>query len=152
MGLDMYLTKKTYVGAKYKDMTGSNLNLVVDGKPVNIDVNKVSYISEEVGYWRKFNALHGFIINKYAGGVDECQEIYLNLEQLQEILNACKTVLEDNLMAKYLMPTTEGFFFGAYDYDEFYFEDVERTVELLEEVLKQDDGKNTADYFYRASW
>jgi hypothetical protein len=54
MGLDMYLTKKTYVGAEYehRKVTGE-VKILVDGVELPIKFNRISEISERVGYWEK---------------------------------------------------------------------------------------------------
>lgn len=50
-----------------------------------------------------------------------------------------------------LLPTSEGFFFGSTDYDEWYVEDIKNTVEQLNQVLKETDFK-TERLFYNSSW
>jgi len=47
-----------------------------------------------------------------------------------------------------LLPTTEGFFFGGTDYDQYYLEDLEVTKKILEGVLRDQTG----DFYYQASW
>ena len=58
-------------------------------------------------------------------------------------------VLADDTMAKLLLPTAEGFFFGNTDYNEWYWEDLEYTKKVLES-LDLEFGR--CDYYYRASW
>jgi hypothetical protein len=63
--------------------------------------------------------------------------------------NRCTDVLSDRGLAQELLPTQNGFFFGSTEYDEDYFEELERTEKELTEVLR--DG--TWDYLeYQASW
>ena len=67
MGLDMYLSKKTYV--KNWDYNEANPKHFVSVKKdgtlrSDIKPERVSYIVEEVAYWRKFNALHNYIVEK----------------------------------------------------------------------------------------
>lgn len=57
-------------------------------------------------------------------------------------------IIEDPSVAKELLPTTEGFFFGSTDYDEYYLKDIEETKKILEEALKQKDG----EFYYQSSW
>ena len=45
-----------------------------------------------------------------------------------------------------------GFFFGSYDYDEWYMEDMKNTVNQLDKVLASVEDKDYADFIYRASW
>ena len=50
-------------------------------------------------------------------------------------------------IAKELLPTQSGFFFGDTDYDQYYIEDLTYTKKALKEIL-QEDG----DYYYQSSW
>ena len=50
---------------------------------------------------------------------------------------------------KELLEPTPGFFFGGTEIDEYYFEEVNSTIETLKEVLEE-DGED--DFIYRASW
>ncbi len=56
--------------------------------------------------------------------------------------------IEDPTIAKRLLPTQEGFFFGGQEYDQYYFEDIECTVQALEKILKEENG----DFYYDSSW
>jgi len=50
-----------------------------------------------------------------------------------------------------LLPTRGGFFFGSTEYDSYYMEDIDQTIEILEKVLKETDFVNEAVY-YTSSW
>lgn len=150
MGLDMYLSKKTYV--KYWEHNGDNnyeVTVTKAGKPTNIDPKKVSYIVEEVGYWRKANQIHNWFVENVQDGRDECQESYVSREQLQSLLDICRIVKIDKDKAPQLLSTQSGFFFGGTEYDEWYFNDIDNTIEIIEEALSDE---NADDFAYRASW
>ena len=68
--------------------------------------------------------------------------------QLKELVDICKKVLDDHSLAEELLPTEEGFFFGSTDYDEYYYKDLEETVEMLEPLLEDEVG----EYSYCSSW
>ena len=157
MGLDMYLHKKTYV-KNWSHMTPEELHEVSvkkNGKPVvGIKPERVSEISETVGQWRKFNALHGWFVENCQNGEDDCKEYHVEKSQLVNLLGVLKQVLEDfdatgGIKAHELFPTQGGFFFGDTSYDEWYFENVKETIVLLEELIQEDgDG----DFYYQSSW
>ena len=63
MGLDMYLGVRTSEG------------------------------TQEVGYWRKANAVHGWFVRECANGVDECQEIPVSKIKLLELQAHCLIAL-----------------------------------------------------------
>ena len=151
MGLDMFLIKKTYVGADYahRNVTGV-VNIKVDGRKLAIDFKKVNDISEIAGYWRKANAIHRWFVENIQEGVDDCGEYLVSWQQLQQLLTTCKAVLEKNeeeYSATHL-PSQAGFFFGGTDYDEGYIQDVENTITILEELTEAPE----VDYYYQSSW
>jgi hypothetical protein len=47
----------------------------------------------EVAYWRKANAIHGWIIN-YTNSIDDCTPIHLNKRDLIVLRDTCIQVLE----------------------------------------------------------
>ena len=59
--------------------------------------------------------------------------------------------IEDPSLAKELLPTTAGFFFGGTAYDEWYYKDLENTVEILMKVLNETDFENEM-IVYQSSW
>lgn len=93
MGLDMYLHRKKYVGANFehRNVTGE-IRIKVGNQDLPIDFKKVSYIEEEVGYWRKANAIHNWFVNNVQDGKDDCKDYYVELSQLKELLDKCKEV------------------------------------------------------------
>lgn len=151
MGLDMYLSKKTYVKQWDHQSPEEKYEVVVTkgGKPVdNIKSNKVAYIVEEAGYWRKANQIHRWFVENVQRGDDNCGEYYVDREKLRELLELCKKVKSDSTLAEALLPSASGFFFGSTEYDEWYFNDIDNTIAILEEALEDD----RADYYYSSSW
>lgn len=163
MGLDMYLRKKIYVGANYEHnkVTGT-VELASDNKPLPINFNRISEISEAVGYWRKANQIHKWFVDNVQGGEDDWKEYVVGKEQLemllntvQRVLNARGTAFEQELIENEL-PPFDGFFFGDTSINEWYWKDLEDTKTLLEGVfaeIKQDKASGAwIDYTYQASW
>ena len=151
MGLDMFLSKKTYVKQWDSQSSEERYDVVVTkgGVPVNdIDTTKISYIEEEVATWRKANHIHLWFVENIQAGVDKCGEYYVSERELRELLRVCKLVQADNSLAEALLPTQSGFFFGGTEYDEWYFKDIDYTISMLEAVLNTDSG----DYYYSSSW
>lgn len=87
----------------------------------------------QVGYWRKFNALHQYIVDKFAKGEDDCQRIYLSREDIVQILDLLKKITPDNAME--LLPPAQGFFFGSQEINEWYMQDVEYSIKVLQLAL-----------------
>lgn len=155
MGLDMYLTKRTHIGAEYRhrDVKGK-IELTTCGKPIDIKLERVSYIEERIGYWRKANHIHKWFVEKVQEGNDDCRNAYVSEKKLKELLADCKKVKENQSVAEEVMPTQSGFFFGGTDYDESYMEDIDYTIKVIEELLAEKGDKEYlgADIFYHSSW
>ena len=142
MGLDQYLTRKTYVTFEQR----KNLHIDIEG----VDSSKISYIEEEVGYWRKANQIHRWFAEKVQDGVDDCGTYNVSKEQLKELLDLAKEVQANPELAKKELPRASGFFFGSTEYDEYYLSDINDTIAILTPILERE--KDWGCYYYRASW
>ena len=150
MGLDMYLNKHTYV--KHWEHNGDNnyeVTVTKAGKPTNINPKKVKYIIEEAGYWRKANQIHNWFVENVQKGVDNCGDYYVDTDDLEKLLDVCEKVKADHSLADSLLPSTSGFFFGNTEYDEWYFKDIDNTIEILKEAL---GDESDSSYYYSSSW
>ena len=149
MGLDMYLNKRTYV--QYWEHNGDDnyeVKVTKGGEPTKINPKKVKYIIEEAGYWRKQNQIHRWFVENVQEGIDNCGEYYVSKEDLQTLLELCQKVKADHSLAESLLPSASGFFFGGTEYDEWYFDGIDNTIEILKEALEDERG----DYYYSSSW
>lgn len=152
MGLDMFLKRKTNLFS-YGDKKYS-VDVRTNGEPLKcINPEKIDGVVEEVMYWRKFNALHKWFVENVQDGVDDCRTSDVALEQLKELLDLLKEVQKYPDNAPELLPTTEGFFFGSTEYDDYYFEEVSNTIEMLEKLIADDEKFNEYfSYYYSSSW
>ena len=148
MGLDMYLN-----GERYH----------MEPRPRQKD--KPVMEQYQLGYWRKHPDLHGFIVQTFADGRDDCQQIELSRVQLEQIINAVEADA---------LPRTKGFFFGeSYkpgdDEDEFidlatmqkvtvtdcYVNQKAEDLKILREAIEWLEIKEPdvwRSVHYRASW
>jgi len=155
MGLDMYLTKKIYIGANYEhNKVAGKIELTRGGKPIVVNLSRVTNIEENVGYWRKANQIHNWFVKNVQEGVDDCGDYYVSEEQLQQLLNDCKAVKANKDLAETTLPTKVGFFFGGTDYDEYYMKEIEETIEIIEALMKEkgDNELINGDIYYHSSW
>lgn len=101
MGLDMYLTKKIYIGGNYDH---NQVEGIVDikqiGKQIPIDLSKVTYIEEQVAYWRKANAIHKWFVDNVQEGNDNCQSYYVSKDKIKELLDLCKKVKDTAIITE----------------------------------------------------
>ena len=102
-----------------------------------------------VAYWRKSNAIHGWIINR-TNAIDDCTPIQLHIDDLVDLVNVCKEILNNPIKAQKLLPPRAGFFFGSTEIDERYMYDIKSTIEKLTEIIKQSDDNTVFEY--QASW
>lgn len=183
MGLDMYLTKKHYVkNWDWEENPEKKYDVDVKrgGKTIpHIKKERISYIEEEVMYWRKANAIHKWFVDQVQDGEDNCGTYYVSTETLEELRTICEKTLEvinksnikfaevhtgcdQNGNTYATIPTYDcedelgdllmpqsGFFFGSTEIDEYYKETIQETLNFLNEELKTDDG---GDYYYHSSW
>lgn len=129
MGLDMYLTGHRFMHSMNKPNKGSRERGEKKGELIDL------------GYWRKHPNLHGYIVQTFAAGEDECQEIDLSVESIHKILAAIEA---DEL------PETTGFFFGVTDGTE-KDEDLRIFREALAWLEAKDD-EAWRSICYQASW
>ena len=150
MGLDMYLKAQKYAS---ENLSPELYSKVLDA--VNVDVlprKELPSVEVNVGvaYWRKANAIHQWFVDNCQDGTDDCRPAYVSREQLEELLNLAKQVKADPSLASELLPTSSGFFFGSTEYDEYYMQDIDNTIEQLEQVLTT--TSNDWYFEYQSSW
>jgi hypothetical protein len=140
MGLDMYLQGEKFLWTNWEN---PEANRKEDGL-------EVRSLRVKLGYWRKHPNLHGYIVKSFAGGLDECQEIELDRENILQIMGA--------VQARQL-PATEGFFFGRSANHEDGETEIEAEIEddltQLQAALDWIDVKEanvSRSVIYWASW
>ena len=173
MGLDMYLTANEYVSRTKRDESGLRIDTpqvnelfqqLSDRRPGWVDEAGYSgiSISYPIGYWRKANAIHNWFVQNVQDNRDECQKSYVSAQDLRDLREACQAVLatqnnslvsvaevaEDNGLAP-----LAGFFFGGTEYDEYYYDDLEYTIKMIDRIEKSGVFDNAwTDIEYQASW
>jgi len=107
--------------------------------------------THEVAYWRKANAIHGWIIN-HTNAVDDCTPIELQKQDLYELRELCIKVLDVHTegYAQEVLPPTPGFFYGSMEINEWYWKDIEETKDKLDKIINE--SIDDAVFEYQASW
>jgi len=145
MGLDMYLYARQFAFKGFKNQ--ELYNKIVQEAPFALDTASVQV---QVAYWRKANQIHKWFVDHVQDGNDNCEEYRVTRDQLQLLVDNCKLVLMNKEEAPNLLPPQEGFFFGSYEYDEFYWQDIQDTIEQLEKILNE--YPEEWDFQYQSSW
>lgn len=105
--------------------------------------------SSEVAYWRKCNQIHGFF-DRLCGGVENCERYYIDFSDLIRLRDLCEEVISHPNIAEKELPVMMGCFFGGYEYNNYYFDDLKNTVGKLNNVINNHcDGD---EYYYYAWW
>jgi hypothetical protein len=143
MGLDMYLNAKRYIWYNEEDLAETVAKVFPE-----LAGRRVKEVIVEAMYWRKVNAIHKWFVDNVQDGVDECEEHYVSREQLTELRDLVKQVLDTRDAS--LLPPQAGFFFGSTDITDWYWKDLEYTLEGLNKVLE--DFPDRWEFNYRSSW
>lgn len=183
----MYLYKRTYIGnhhrkpeeqLKIKFGKPKKPTLWGENKTNGIKQERISQIVEQVGHWRKANAIHKWFIENCAEGEDDCREFCVDNEQLQELLDIVKKVIKGSKLVKAKIQVGTRWSGKG---EEAIMEDgkIIKDSSLAEELLPTTEGfffggtaydqyyfqdlkdtkkiletavKEGGDYYYRASW
>lgn len=174
MGLDMYLKAERYLSSwdeeskALKDTIHKAIGLG------DIEPQSGTSVSIGVGYWRKANAIHQWFVDNVQDGEDDCKEYDVSREDLTNLRNLCAEVLEfvepkfeqlkadkslkgivgglEDQISEFCeenLPTQEGFFFGTYDYGEWYILNLKDTIKQVDAVLTLPDKWW---FKYQSSW
>lgn len=150
MGLDMYLTAEVFVSEYYKDQE-ELFAYLKDNAPKGLKGFEPTCVTYEVGYWRKANAIHKWFVQNVQNGQDDCEDYGVSIDNLHKLKDICQRILEDKSLATELLPSASGFFFGSVEYDEYYFRDLERTLDIINKIFNNPDCEMW--YIkYRSSW
>jgi hypothetical protein len=157
MGLDQYLYASNHLsGGEWREQEEQDAYAkIADALGADSFENK-EYpsitVNVKVGYWRKANQIHNWFVNNVQEGEDNCTEYYVSREQLQELLSVCQQVKTSKSaeVAEELLPTLLGCFYGSYEIDDWYWQQIDDSIEQLERVLtKVPEGWSFA---YDSSW
>lgn len=127
MGLDMYFTREPKIKSSKDDYR----------------------YQHEVGYFRKHNALHQWMVDNVQDGVDECQRVIVRPDVLSRLLSLVQTALA--LRDASIIPPASGFFFGSTTVDETYWAKMSDTYETLQDIINTTDFDNEC-ICYLSSW
>ncbi len=156
MGLDMYLTarKSSYKSYAGTEDDGPRKAMLAVCEELELpDIGNIDSITvgREVGYWRKANQIHNWFVNHCQDDRDECQETIVYAEQLAALRDLCKRLLVNKSAAEAAreLETASGFFFGSTEIDQYYWDDLQNTVTILDRALSI---PGEVGFTYRSSW
>lgn len=156
MGLDMYLYASKFaadaewVRDEQRELFKKVVSAAGVGEFVHKDLPTVN-LDLKVGYWRKANQVHQWFVDNVQDGIDNCAEYYVSREKLQELRDLCAQVLasKNAEVAEEMLPTATGFFFGSVEIDEWYWHDVQDTIDIIDRCMQMPQGW---EFKYQSSW
>ena len=149
MGLDMCLNAKRHLWSWSDESEDKNIASEIQ-KIANIPENfNVKEITVEAAYWRKANQIHRWFVHNVQEGTDDCGTYYVGRQNLIDLRDLCKKVIENKDLAPTELPTESGFFFGSTTYDDWYYNDLAETIDMLDKALSLGKGW---DFEYHSSW
>jgi hypothetical protein len=175
MGLDMYLEAEKYVSGWEHGIAKNKKEFSDVFAAVGLLASDISsrspggYLTVNVLYWRKANAIHGWFVDNLQNGSDDCQRSYVPRELLKILADKCAKILserddkengqtsdsadyiaDDSTDDRALEPRS-GFFFGSTEKDERYYENLKYTRDGIYKLL---ENPRLADFrfYYLASW
>ena len=143
----MYLTGESYLSDYVPSSKEQSENIAaIINSPFRVKGVVIS-----LGYWRKANAIHRWFVINVQNGKDDCGHYCVTTAHLKTLLDTVRAVLKDHSKATELLPGQNGFLFGETEYNEYYFQTLEYTEEIIKKVL--DSGIiGEYDIKYHSSW
>lgn len=92
--------------------------------------------------------------------MENCQSYPIDADKLDQLREACNRVLSakndkvEEVAEEYGLYPMEGFFFGSYEFDEWYFRDLEYTIEVINRLDQAGalNPESDVTFTYRAWW
>ncbi len=95
--------------------------------------------------WRKVNSIHAWFVKHVQNDRDDCGYYEVSPPQLQLLCTTIEEAIEQKSSDR--LPPTSGFFFGSTEVDEYYWEDLQRTLDTLQPLVDKYER-----FTYNSSW
>ena len=94
MGLDIYLSKKTFIGAMFRSSeVGGTISLTKRGVPIPIKAERLAYVEEDIFHGRKTYWLLEWLNHELAEVLTNAGEQEISGEVMDRLHQACIEVL-----------------------------------------------------------
>lgn len=102
----------------------------------------------EYSYYRKFNALQGYFVEKF--DIPNCGKVKLNDKTIDDLYQILNEIRYNREKANLLLPTFPGPFFGSYDYGRIYHTYIDQAASDFYHAKFLDFNKY--NLFYTSNW
>jgi len=152
----MYLHAKRYVSGWSHEKDTSEYQTLRSMYP-QVDVSDGSPSIEivfTVGYWRKANAIHAWFVKEVQNGEDNCKPYYVGSDDLLKLKEACQLemLIPAGEGGAGVLEPTSGFFFGNAERDEWYYDNLKETIEIVDKCLALGTDGHRWSFEYQSSW
>ena len=141
MGLDIYIDvanreARDEVVAKNQEIRKRNDKVYEEQGDVAELEEPIDIPCTQEYYFRKFNALVEWIENN-VGALENCEPLELGEDDIEGLQATLNDLTPENCDVE--LPTCTGFFFGSQEYDDWYWENVEKAKQMCNDILEKTD-------------
>ena len=154
MTLEMFLLKRTYIGAVFPDnWVKGKIELTKKGRPINIKLERVSSVEEIIGMWSNALPIHNWFVSNCGSENYDSGIVLVPREKLAQLLNICKEIQERKVLPEDVLPV-ELDHDGEACYGDDYMWDIGDTINIIETILSEikEDGSFHGDICYSAAY
>jgi len=157
MGLDQYLYIEKFISPIRGVAEGIEWNALLDVLDAQAFRSSAMFPSATISIlafqWCKSTAIHSWFVKNCQDNVDDCRKTFIPREQLVELVDACTVILRnrDTDISNTLLPTLDALIYkDITKYTDFYYDDLEATVDGLNNILN--NLPDDCEIYYQASW
>jgi hypothetical protein len=153
MGLDTGVKKAKIIDQESMYWRKANHihNWFVNNFQDGTDDCRYVYISKyDIGKLKNLLKRCNSVIKSLTG--QESETVKIIRDENCEMMNQTVKQYKDISVAKKLLPTVDGFFFGGLGYDEWYLEETIKTRDWLKRTLDETDWDGNEILIYWSSW
>ena len=154
MGLDIYFSKKTFIGAMF-NATGVSgiISLTKRGKKIPIELRRVTYVIEDIYHGHKTHWLHDWLNLELADVLNNSEERRISEELMDRLHRACIEVLAHRNMTDFRKVCKEKLHCDlkpeiSEEELNLFLDEVEKLAKATDPHEKTDD----AEFLVSASW
>jgi hypothetical protein len=152
MGLDQYLEAERFFWDGYDENDTKLVKALTDQiYELKRSGRKVKKVVVEAAYWRKCNQIHNWFVENVQNQNDDCGRYYVGRDQLKDLIELIDKAIENKDAS--LLPTKSGFFFGNTDINEYYWDQLTYSRNVLDKALKDlFYSEGDWSFYYQSSW
>ena len=94
MGLDIYLSKKTFIGAMFRSSeVNGTINITKHGKQIPIKLQRVAYVIEDIYHGNKTHWLHSWLNRELPEVLGNAEEREIDGDVMDRLHRVCIEIL-----------------------------------------------------------